>query len=212
MPLLVHRRCEQPMFDLANRIAYAGRMVHATGVGRSTIRDQLGPSAWVDVDAPSSGKWVEAEGQLIATVIAELCRMQPKGPDLYVISPFRVPAMRLRQLLARTPNILPALSRTDQEDWIERHIGTVHTFQGKEAEAVILMLGAGRGARPGSRTWAGGTPNLLNVAATRAKRVLYIVGNHEEWRGAGAFARAAESFPNISPEEWIGQKTLEAVS
>lgn len=212
MPLLVHRRCEKPMFDLANRIAYAERMVHATGIGRSAIRERLGPSAWVDVDAPSSGKWVEAEGQLITTAIAELCRMQPKGPDLYVISPFRVPAMRLRQLLTRTPGVLPALSQADREDWIERHVGTVHTFQGKEAEAVILMLGAGRGARSGSRTWAGGTPNLLNVAATRAKRVLYIVGNHEEWRGAGVFARAADSFPGISPEEWMGQKSLEAVS
>ncbi|CUW48815.1 Viral (Superfamily 1) RNA helicase [Novacetimonas hansenii] len=212
MPLLVHRRCEKPMFDLANRIAYAERMVHATGAGQSAIREKLGPSAWIDVDAPSSGKWVEAEGQLITTAIAELCRMQPKGPDLYVISPFRVPATRLRQLLVRTPAILPGMNQTDREDWIDRHVGTVHTFQGKEAEAVILMLGAGRGARPGSRTWAGGTPNLLNVAATRAKRVLYIVGNHEEWRGAGVFAHAADSFPDISPEEWMGHNPLEAVS
>lgn len=148
------------MFDLANRIAYAGRMVHATGVGRSTIRDQLGPSAWVDVDAPSSGKWVEAEGQLIATVIAELCRMQPKGPDLYVISPFRVPAMRLRQLLARTPNILPALSRTDQEDWIERHIGTVHTFQGKEP-------------KPSSSCWGRDAAHVLDHGRGLAARQTY---------------------------------------
>ncbi|WP_342629718.1 AAA domain-containing protein [Nguyenibacter vanlangensis] len=212
MPLLVHRRCEKPMFDLANRIAYASRMVHATGAGRSAIRDRLGPSAWINMDAPSNGKWVEAEGRLIAETIVELCRLQPQGPDLYVISPFRIPATCLKQLLGRTSGFLPELNRTDREKWIERHIGTVHTFQGKEAEAVILMLGAGRGARPGSRTWAGGTPNLLNVAATRAKRVLYIIGNHEEWRGAGFFSHAAQAFPVVAPDEWIEQKSVSAAS
>jgi superfamily I DNA and/or RNA helicase len=120
--------------------------------------------------------------------------------------------MCLKQLLGRTSGFLPELNRTDREKWIERHIGTVHTFQSKEAEAVILMLGAGRGARPGSRTWAGGTPTLLNVAATRAKRVLYIIGNHEESRGAGFFSHAAQAFPVVAPDEWVEQKSVSAAS
>ena len=42
----------------------------------------------------------------------------------------------------------------------------MHIFWGKEADAVLLMLGAGREAKAGSRTWAGARANLLNVAAT----------------------------------------------
>ena len=80
----------------------------------------------------------------------------------------------------------------------------MHTFQGKEAEAVILMLGAGRGAKAGSRTWAGATPNLLNVAATRAKRALYVVGNRTEWQSAGVFAVAAEALEPRSAQDWLG--------
>ena len=204
IPLLVHRRCERPMFELANRIAYADRMVYATRDGSSPIRHRLGDSAWIDVDAPSADKWVEAEGQLIVNAIVELCRVIPSGPDLYVISPFRVPAGRLKHLLRQSRGVLPNSRRKDRDEWIEKRIGTVHTFQGKEAEAVILMLGAGRGARPGSRIWAGGTPNLLNVAATRAKRVLYIVGNHKEWRSAGVFKRAAQEFDVRQADQWIG--------
>lgn len=203
IPLLVHRRCEQPMFALANRIAYDGRMVFATPDGTSPIRDLLGPSAWIDVDAPSTDKWVETEGKLIAAALSQLCQALPQPPDVYVICPFRMPAARLRAMLLGTPGVLPGVSRTERREWIEHRVGTVHTFQGKEAEAVILMLGAGRGAKPGSRSWAGATPNLLNVAATRAKRVLYVVGNRTEWQSAGVFAAAAEMLEPRSAREWL---------
>ena len=203
IPLLVHRRCEQPMFALANRIAYNGRMVFATAGAPSSIRDLLGPSAWIDVDAASTDKWVETEGRLIAAVLIKLCDALTHPPDVYVICPFRMPAARLSAMLLATPGVLPGLSQTDRRDWLERRVGTVHTFQGKEAEAVILMLGAGRGAKAGSRSWAGATPNLLNVAATRAKRALYVVGNRTEWRSAGVFAVAAETLQTRSPRDWL---------
>lgn len=203
LPLLVHRRCEEPMFGLANRIAYAGRMVFATGDGPSPIREVLGPSAWIDVDAPSADKWVEAEGTLIAEAIRRVCAALPGVPDLYVICPFKVPADRLRHMLARADGVLPGFSKQDKKDWIKTRVGTVHTFQGKEAEAVILMLGAGRGAKPGSRRWAGRTPNLLNVAATRAKRALYVVGNRAEWQGAGVFVHAARELDPRSAQDWL---------
>ena len=109
----------------------------------------------------------------------------------------------MRTLLLDTSGVLAGLSKTDQKKWVESRVGTVHTFQGKEAEAVILMLGAGRGAKAGSRAWAGGTPNLLNVAATRAKRVLYVVGNRGEWRGAGVFAEAAGTLQPKSGAAWL---------
>ncbi len=203
IPLLVHRRCEQPMFTLANRIAYDGRMVFATPDGPSPIRDLLGRSAWIDVDAPSTDKWVETEGLLIASALSQLCRALPQPPDVYVICPFRMPAARLRAMLMGTPGMLAGRTRAERREWIDHRVGTVHTFQGKEAEAVILMLGAGRGAKASSRTWAGATPNLLNVAATRAKRVLYVVGNRTEWQSAGVFADAAEILESRSPREWL---------
>ena len=114
-----------------------------------------------------------------------------------------MPARRLRVLLLDTPGVLPDLSKTERKKWIEKRVGTVHTFQGKEAEAVILMLGAGRGAKAGSRVWAGETPNLLNVAATRARRVLYVVGNRAEWQGAGVFADAARTLQPRSGPAWL---------
>lgn len=204
IPLLVHRRCDRPMFDLANQIAYGGQMVFATPPGASAIRDILGPSAWIDVAEPSSGKWVEAEGELIAAALAKLGLELEGPPDLYVICPFREPARRLKSLLAGRGAILPGMERKERQAWLGRSVGTIHTFQGKEAEAVILMLGAGTGAPPGARAWAGQTPNLLNVAATRAKRVLYVVGNRDLWRRADVFAKAASALPVRTPDAWLG--------
>jgi superfamily I DNA and/or RNA helicase len=65
---------------------------------------------------------------------------------------------------------------------------------------VILVLGASADASRGSRNWAGGAPNILNVAVTRAKKALYIVGRHEAWRTAGVFAHAAAVLPVLSLE------------
>ncbi len=64
-------------------------------------------------------------------------------------------------------------------------MGTLHTFQGRENEAVIFLLGSQD--RKGARTWAGDTPNLLNVAVTRAKEALYVVGSREKWKAVGVF-------------------------
>ena len=75
----------------------------------------------------------------------------------------------------------------DASAWPRERIGTVHTVQGREAEAVILVLGAPLPAQNGARKWAGGLPNLLNVAVTRAKEAVYIVGNRELWSAAGHF-------------------------
>ena len=71
--------------------------------------------------------------------------------------------------------------------WSQEHVGTVHTVQGREAEAVIFVLGAPEMEQAGARFWAGKTPNLLNVAATRAKEVIYVIGNAKAWRNSGVF-------------------------
>ncbi|MGK9939422.1 hypothetical protein O6268_23555, partial [Salmonella enterica subsp. enterica] len=65
----------------------------------------------------------------------------------------------------------------DPDDWITDRVGTIHTFQGKEAEAVIAILGAPMAEQQGARRWACGTPNILNVLVSRAKSRLYVVGS-----------------------------------
>lgn len=59
---------------------------------------------------------------------------------------------------------------------------------------IVLVLGTGReNAR--ARGWAAEKPNLLNVAVSRAKRRLYVIGNRESWQALPYFRVLAEALP-----------------
>ncbi|MOA58091.1 hypothetical protein D3C78_1824150 [compost metagenome] len=67
-------------------------------------------------------------------------------------------------------------------------------MQGKEAAVIILVLG-GNTESPGARDWAVSEPNLLNVAATRAKRRLYVIGDRNDWQGRSLFCEVMQLLP-----------------
>ncbi|MVA23656.1 hypothetical protein GOZ92_04330 [Agrobacterium vitis] len=184
VPLLVHRRCAEPMFSISNSIAYENLMVQAKVAKSSAIRDVLGPSRWIDVEGRGQEKWCPQEGTALLAVLRQL-KDNKCPPDFYVVTPFVVVQDRMRDAL-RTSGILDGWVDTPYQ-WVRERIGTVHTVQGREAEAVFFILGAPDAQQRGARGWAGGRPNLLNVAATRAKEALYVVGNRNHWKTAGVF-------------------------
>ncbi|EQB3099478.1 helicase [Clostridium botulinum] len=59
---------------------------------------------------------------------------------------------------------------------MKKSIETVHTFHGKETAIVIIYLGVGED-HEGAANWASNSPDILNVAVTRAKNRVIIVGN-----------------------------------
>jgi hypothetical protein len=184
-PLTVHRRCDQPMFELSNEIAYDGLMIDATdpalGEDFATRYPTLPPSKWIDVNSTvSQGNWIPAEGDEVDRILAHLKEIGFDFKQVMAIGPFRDVASRLRDR-GRTYRDLRA--------------GTIHTAQGKEANIVILVLGSDP-ARDGARSWAAGKPNLLNVAVSRARRRLYVVGDREAWKRQRYFDLLADRLPH----------------
>jgi superfamily I DNA and/or RNA helicase len=113
--------------------------------------------------------------------------------DLYIITPFRVVQDNLRRTI-REGGVLDGW--TDEPwAWTSERVGTVRVAQGREAEGVVLVLGAQDPKQTGARGWAGGRPNLLNVAVSRAKEALYVVGNRRLWREAGVFRELDARMP-----------------
>ena len=195
VPLLVHRRCAEPMFSISNSIAYTGLMVFARDEKPSGIGKILGPSRWIEISGSSEDKWCPEEGDEVVRLLRQLAHAGASS-DLYVITPFVKVADGLR-LIVRKSGVLCGWV-DDEQRWLNERVGTVHTAQGREAEAVIIVLGAPNPSQTGARMWAGGRPNILNVAVTRAKEVVYVVGNRKLWREAGVFAELDKYLQNFT--------------
>ncbi|TCN55888.1 AAA domain-containing protein [Rhodococcus sp. SMB37] len=161
-PLRVHRRCAEPMFSVVNTIAYGGTMIHG---GNPQPDGDLPPSQWYDVTGTSNGHFVQAEHDRLVELLEDLVSREHPMDDVIVLSPFRDVARRLAGLRSRYDGITA---------------GTVHTAQGREAKVVVLVLG-GDPAREGAKRWASSKPNLVNVAVSRAKQRLYVIGDRAAW-------------------------------
>lgn len=185
LPLLVHRRCQNPMFDVSNAIAYAGQMVHAVGPRKpGAIGSALGPSRWIDMNGDAETKWSPDEGEAVIRMLGALAAAGVTDPDLFIITPFKIVEQEMHRRLYREGDLLRALG-VKSDAWSRDRVGTIHTFQGREADTVILLLGAPRATQYRARQWAASPPNIINVAVSRAKQNLYVVGSAAAWAGAG---------------------------
>lgn len=196
IPLLVHRRCNEPMFSVANKIAYDNRMVLAS----QPFEWRAIQSGWIHVaelpsDIRKQGYANEMEANTAFELVKYLVEEQPDMVEggIYIITPFSVMRRELKKLWkqrAESPEnhewMREAFGIAKQEQNIEQfaedNIGTVHTFQGKEASTVIVCTAASKvRIKEGGISWVNSKPNLLNVAVTRAKHHLFVVGNMEDW-------------------------------
>ncbi|WP_370979117.1 DEAD/DEAH box helicase [Agaribacterium sp. ZY112] len=185
-PLLVHRRCEDPMFKISNRMAYNGLMVHATQPKPSEVTRFIGEqTAWFDIEGSAQEKWCPEEGEHVANMLIHTINEFRGDTDIFVISPFRMVADQMGARMRQESERLADYGIDDPSQWIRDNIGTVHTFQGKEAQTVILLLGAPSPMQNGARQWATSNVNLLNVAVSRAKQNFYVVGNRKLWGDLG---------------------------
>lgn len=201
-PLRVHRRCLEPMFSIVNDTVYDGQMIHGTPAwkdldGFADHHPPVCPSAWIDVRSDEAeGKWVPAEGDALSQLLAELLAQRIEPSDILVLSPFRAVSDRFKgvisQLDKRFRNEICGI-----RDGIQH--GTVHRAQGKEAPVVVFVLGTPPDNN-GARQWASDRPNLFNVAVSRARHRIFVIGNLESWRNHQYFSTLAQRLPVMMPE------------
>lgn len=175
MPLVVHRRCIEPMFSISNKISYDEKMVLATSLvtNRNKI-NQLPDSCWIDIKSEekdfNNGNTSVKEMEILKYFIREYQEILDN--NYYIISPFKSIG-------------------TYKEDFNYDSLGTVHTFQGKEQDVVFVVLG-GNVSRVGAKGWVSSKPNILNVATTRAKKRIYFIGDYDLWKGHKYFRTVVE--------------------
>ena len=206
-PLLVHRRCISPMYDISNEISYNGIMKQQTRPPKpeKAARFIYEKSQWINVKGEEKGNknhFVEAQARKVCELL-EIAFSKNPEPGIYIISPFTTVVAGIRKYIDQYCKENTGRTRINSRyilDHDQKKIGTVHTFQGKEADEVIFLLGCdpGEGAK-GAVRWV--NRNIVNVAATRAKFRLYVIGDEDAWKESACISAAKNIIDTFAIKE-----------
>lgn len=192
IPLRVHRRCDDPMFSLCNAMAYNGLMVSEVSRDPSDAEDPFGadasgrprirPSAWADEKAAEAGTHLQSNQiARLDKALAYLTRRGVAPGQIIAVSPFRQVAQHLELMSHRTR-------------YHGMRAGDVRAVHDEQADVVLLVLG-GDPQLEEATARAASSLNLVNVAASRARRRLYVIGDRDAWSRYPYFRRLAEALP-----------------
>jgi hypothetical protein len=179
--LRVQRRMHSGICDLINKVFYGGQLKTESAPKNSTNLDPLcgEPAALVEL-LPEDGSKVEqtasasrmnrASAKLVASLACRLLH-EDSHAIVGIIAPYRAQVTLLRRLLKE---------RGLAKDQARRiRLGTVHAFQGSEADVIIWDLVETREHKIGRLYHEEAGDRLSNVAISRAQGKLIIVGDPE---------------------------------
>ncbi len=173
-----HYRCHPDIIEFSNLNFYDGKLVEQIALSQFQNRLPIEENGliWHNVTGKAlkarSGAWNPAE---IAKTVETFERWAAQGlfsmPNITygVITPFRRQADEMRRALSRSSWYESAKNRVT--------IGTVHSLQGSECDVLIYSPVVADGMDDYLVKFAATQKDLINVTVTRAKNLLYIIGD-----------------------------------
>lgn len=175
-----HHRSHNDIIEFSNRFFYRSSLRVATKIANLqtlSLKDQ--GIRWVDVKGvvvrPSEGgAYNLKEADAVVAEIRKLALESRYLGSIGVVTPFRAQANLIRKKL------------TDMAD-MQSHIlanqilvDVVHKYQGDEKDLMIFSPVYSVNMPDGGRRFLVDNPNLFNVAITRARALLIVVGDRQE--------------------------------
>ena len=174
----LHFRSRELIADYCNEVFYAKTLHVVTVTDRLNIPRGSQPGIhWTHVagklEPGPTGAWCADEIEAIRRELLSLAAGHYRG-TVGVVTPFRQQMIRLKDALDSSHEL--------PQDFMERVrflASTAHGFQGDERDLIIFSLCGGPELPDGSRIFLRENPNLFNVAVSRARAVLHVVGNRD---------------------------------
>jgi len=161
----------------SNTTFYNGRLRVATETARLKVptNTQAGIH-WTHIEgdvksAGGSGCFCAEEVSVVVELLDKILNDNNFQGTLGIVTPFRQQANRIQD------SIYEKGLRYEDLDRVHFNVDTSHGFQGDEKDMMIFSLCAGPNMPRGSRAFLRDTGNLFNVAVSRARAVLHIIGN-----------------------------------
>ncbi len=183
VPIMIdrHYRCHPHIIGYSNEAFYTRMLGNQLIVCTTDAQFQLHPQGivWIDVQGQQRASNLNVNEAEVLESIKIATQLAEKNPNISIgiVTPF---ADQAKQLSAKIPN-----------HYRDRIIAdTVHKFQGDEKDVMIYSLVVTTNSPSSKIRWIDeSVPNLVNVAVTRARNTLYVVGNKEYIRQNSSLVR-----------------------
>ncbi len=174
--LVEHFRSHEDIVRFSNSQWYGGRLRVCTDYEHlMSVPGGLGVE-WTDAGASSASRsraqrnTAPEEAAAIVDLLCKLAATPDFRGSLGVVTPFRAQANLIKRLVNERLEI-------DQIQRTDLIVDTAHGFQGDERDVVFLSPCVNRDLSAGGRLFLTHTENLFNVAITRARSRLHVVGD-----------------------------------
>lgn len=173
-----HHRSDSNIIEYSNKHFYDGQLRVATKHENLVKPNSEGPAVrWVEVKGtsvrPSQGSVIcSQEAKRVVEEIARLAEQGYRG-SIGVVTPFAPQARLISDLLAQRDDLRTFLRSSDSL------VATAHSFQGDERDVIIMSPALQSGAPDSAIKFVAGQANLFNVAVTRARAALIVVGDSD---------------------------------
>lgn len=174
-----HHRSHADIIEFSNQEFYEGRLRVATAYQHLARPEPNAPGiSWKnqvgEVMRPASGGALNAaEASAVVEVLRELVFERGYQGSIGVVTPFRAQANLIRQKLAQNDDVYQRLIRHGLL------VDTVHKFQGDERDVMVFSPVISDGTPRGALGFLSNNGNLFNVAITRARAQLIVVGDRQ---------------------------------
>lgn len=159
--LRFHYRCNEKIINFSNRKYYHNKLVVKTN------SDELAPLELIDTSKTDlrENDFEKNTSDLEARIICDYIKRNPDR-KVAIITPF----VKQKECIEFYLN---------QNKISDVAVGTVHSFQGDQQDTIIFSTAISKSTKQKTYEWLKNNRELINVAVSRAKNKLVILGNRE---------------------------------